>query len=417
MHRLRAYFSLAAAVVASAAIPVAVAVPAGAAATSFLVSSARASAPVGSQGETFFTDNIYVTAGTNIVLSGSSDGRSDFWVDDILQMQVTHQDGSYSTYRADDSNNCTATSVNTTRRVPLGQYLHSGVNRIQLTFHDQCGGNDGNSDIFLTGDNLAVTPGPPVLDAGTFFGINYQNNTSITDCTTGFGTHDATGASWILGAKHCADGSSGNQKDNGKLAKFSPMLFRFYNPVANAKGAPLAEAIACGKHSSTTCVVPEPNSDTGDFFAWRPDEAIASDRVQTAASVTPLPVIRDEPIGDIIPDQTQICHYGAGSAFHGKAESCNTIYSAAEQKKFCKWAGGCQSGVYYGPMAGYGGDSGGPVYMYNSTRTGVFAVGIDISSTDPFYYCPSKGQCTLVSGFIPIDTVLQRLGLTLNQSS
>jgi hypothetical protein len=63
------------------------------------------------------------------------------------------------------------------------------------------------------------------------------------------------------------------------------------------------------------------------------------------------------------------------------------------------------------PMAGFGGDSGGPVYMYNSDRTGVYAVGLELVAN--VNLCKGK-RCVGVSIIIPIDEVTSRLSVTLN---
>jgi hypothetical protein len=263
-----------------------------------------------------------------------------------------------------------------------------------------------DGDSYQTGAQLSQQ----ALDAGTFIGVFYRDGKGGMLCTTGFGAHDSTtGIKYILGAKHCANNKKSDSRGNGELARWSPLKITFFNPVEGRSAGNLAAAITCGKKSTLTCIVPARNGQSGDFFAWRPDSAIPSNRVQTGASPIPLPVLGFEPPSALVPGRTEVCHYGASSAAHGRAEQCGKILTDAQRKKLCRKFD-CSGGEVYAAMPAEEGDSGGPVYEYNGTRTGVIAVGIHTLGDT---WCVKK-KCTRISGFYPIGQALTRLHLTLN---
>lgn len=356
------------------------------------VAKARASVPVGSPGETFFSDDFYlVTPDANVTLSGSPDGQSSFWVDDILQLDITHRDGSHATYQADDSNGCTADTVLTTPPTSLAPYLEPGTNRIHVTFRDSCGGNDGNTAIYLTG-NLSASHSIGAIDAGTFAGFFNGEG-----CTTGFGAHTASGARYELGAYHCIAGPV--SRGEALYITNEP-----YGDV-NAGNIPFALGLRC---PSQQCLLAKPANENTDFFAWQPDTAVPSAKVQTPHGL--LPVLGTKSINSLFGGET-ICHYGAGS----DGERCGQAYSSTGEAVVCaaiRVCGGANKGLLVEPIVSQKGDSGGPVYIYNGKKTGVYAVGIDIDQD--LTYCVSKNHCVGVSFIHPINDVLSNLGLTLN---
>jgi hypothetical protein len=95
-----------------------------------------------------------------------------------------------------------------------------------------------------------------------------------------------------------------------------------------------------------------------------------------------------------------LCHYGAGSANSStKPEHCGELVSPV--------ANG--NGYYSIITPDYGGDSGGPVYVYkreNGKAVGVYAVGMALVRAQ---YC--LGHCVTTTQFIPISDVLADLGL------
>lgn len=156
------------------------AAPTSAATPPHLIAPARAQQPVRTPGETFFTSSFDVTTQDQLVtISGSQDASSVFYADDIVQLDITHPDGSLSQYVADDSNGCTSDQVILTPPTFLGHYFQPGVNHVRATLRDACGGDDGNSDIWLTYGATGATPNhdPTFTEAPT--GVVYPGRSTV----------------------------------------------------------------------------------------------------------------------------------------------------------------------------------------------------------------------------------------------
>jgi hypothetical protein len=122
---------------------------------------------VATRGQQFLSEDLYIQkTGKTVVLSGSVDGTSGFFVDGLLPITVTHQDGSIRSVSFDDSNRCTSSTVLTTAPFSLAPLLAPGFNHLHLTMSDSCGGNYGHSDVWVTGavNFLAPPYTPPTLD-------------------------------------------------------------------------------------------------------------------------------------------------------------------------------------------------------------------------------------------------------------
>lgn len=107
--------------------------------------------PVGNTGETFFARAIGVTyASGTITLAGSPDGATHSYVDDFLEIRVTHADGSTSpAFSFDYSHNCTGAALEAP--IDLTSYFETGSNTVHVTMKDKCGGNKGTNGMWLVG--------------------------------------------------------------------------------------------------------------------------------------------------------------------------------------------------------------------------------------------------------------------------
>jgi hypothetical protein len=210
---------------------------------------------------------------------------------------------------------------------------------------------------------------------------------------------------YVLGAKHCIQGSV----DNNTVAKITTVDT---SPRFPGKYL-LAAGMDCRGNGNDSCLVPETVDDSAknDFFAWRPDNATTTDKVQTKKGL--LPVLGVKKLDSILGGE-RVCHYGYKSAQKGKAERCGFNDSAPDRKIACKYfEPKCLPGMVVVPMPSFGGDSGGPAYIYNSKKTGVYAVGLVINGD--LNYCVSKGRhCIGASVIMPISNVTDRLKVTLN---
>src|SRR5690242_15222152 len=302
-----------------------------AAASSIQVAPARASEPVGAVGETFFTRDMYLnTTDDNITLSGSADGRSPFYVDDILKLQITRPDGTVATVSFDDSNGCTASTVLTHDPVSLRSYLASvpvvgnTMYKLHFTFSDACGGDDGNSPIYLTGDfsvaftQTFLTP----MDGGTFVDVHHlKPGQGITQCTTGFSVSRG-GTRYMLLAKHCFDGGH-PQNTNQFIAQAMPLTITTLDPPFNGTNDrfSFATELSCLAGPDACLLPPGQDGADGDVVAFKPDVSVPSDKVQTAHNLQP--VLGERTLAQL-PKGQLICHYGYGSwaTFHHRAEQC-----------------------------------------------------------------------------------------------
>lgn len=131
---------------------------------SFLVTPALAQS-VGQPGEVFKTVTItdIEPVGRDTVLSATPDGLTPMSVDDALDVQVTHQDGSVATYSHDFSNGCSGSIQ--PLLVDLTPLVATGKNTIQLTLRDICGDSEGNSDIWAVGGGVFSAGGDRAINS------------------------------------------------------------------------------------------------------------------------------------------------------------------------------------------------------------------------------------------------------------
>ena len=376
---------------------------------SYQVAAARTSAPVGSKGETFYTTDFYVgrNAGAGpVTLSGSADGTASFWVDDIAELTVTHSDGTTATRSFDDSNGCTATTVLLTPPTDITPLFSSGLNRVHVRFYDACGGNDGNTAVFLSGpglvaETMAGSQTLPFLDAGTFIRVNYYQGTTGNfalgeACTTSFNVKDANGVRYSLTAKHCIDGEEGHQTDNSTIALHQPMAINTSDDKFS-----FARRIDCSPPTPASCLLPPENTGRNeDMVAWRPDTSVPSNNVQTGYIQTNHGLL---PVRGAVGWQnvSQLCHFGSGTG----GESCAPGLSGPEEWYVCHQMFDCSGGIVVEPGHCVSGDSGSPMYAYQRNAkgvpVGVRAVGLVIQG--------DAHRCVI----IPIQRVLSELHVTL----
>jgi len=368
----------------------------------YQLAAARESTPVRAVGEKFSTTDFYVrTRGGAVTISGTRDGRGEFWVDDMLDLSITRFDGTTVTRHFDDSAGCTSDTVLPSAPVNLGADLQNGINLVRVTFRDTCGGNSGNTAIYLTGaarcETVAPLPSLPKLDAGTFVIANYLSGSPAASigCTTGFNLQSqVSGRRYSTFAKHCVNGKQGDGKDNSTIAAHQPM---HVNTIDQRFG--WASGLDCSPGAGKCLLPPADTKQNGDFVAWPVDRATPTNMVATKNGRL-LPVLGTKRWQDV--GNQQICHYGMGSAGKGAAERCGAALTEAEKFVTCLRAIDCSGGLVPEPMFGDDGDSGGPVYVYNARRTGVYAVGLELQAQGT--------QGTQGSLIIPIQTVLTRLG-------
>jgi len=401
----------AAAALASVAAVGGTAGPADAAA-SIQVRAASASEPVGAVGETFFTRDLYLnTTDANITLSGSADGRSPFYVDDILKLQITRPDGTVTAVSFDDSNGCTASTVLSTNPVSLRRYLAATpvvghtTYKLHFTFSDACGGDDGNSPIYLSGDfsvaftQTFLTP----MDGGTFVDVHHLKPfQGITQCTTGFSVSRG-GTRYMLLAKHCFDGGH-PQNTNQFIAQAMPVTITTLDPPFNGTNDrySFATELSCLAGPDACLLPPDPDGAAGDVVAFKPDVSVPSGKVQTANGLQPI--LGERTLAQL-PKGQRICHYGYGSwsSFQHQAEQCGPSF-------------GTSGGLGQVATQGAEGDSGGPVYVYayggSGQIVGVYALGTTVTAGQ---ICTGflHNNCTSVIQFIPIAATEAGLGAAL----
>lgn len=347
--------------------------------------------PVTTKGETFFTKTFYIyRSGDHILVSGSPDGTAEFYVDDLAQVVVTHSDGVVVTTQIDDSNRCTADHVITTPPTDIARYLQGGINKVSLVFKDACGGDFGNSDIWITGGFHSATPLPslPSLDGGTFYHVHHlRPGQGVEQCTTGFGVKSA-GRTYSATAKHCFIGTTADSSTNRDIARTMAVdVTTLDDPKAVNDKHAFATVLSCVTGRSACLLPPDRYSPSADMLAFTPDApTTATGYVQTGLGR--LPVAGEIALAQL-PNDVTICHYGIGSLQNKKK---------AEQ---CGKSQGIVNGLGQFKAAGYGGDSGGPAYVYSASKRAVYALGVVILANSS------------TTAFIPIRSVLNGLNATL----
>lgn len=244
----------------------------------------------------------------------------------------------------------------------------------------------------------------PGLPAGTFIGLLYPSTESARNqkCTTGFGVAQGS-VDYELGAKHCIDGDIGNQNSNSEIQYFQPMTIQqllSQNPLI--LGTVYADSIDC-LPSAADCLLPSYIPQViGDMVAWKPNTGVAvASLVQTGQGL--LPVVGEKTLNQVA--GTPVCHYGVGSLLtYGSAEQCADAPGSFRELVSCIIFRCELDESVILSLSGAPGDSGGPLYSYdyeNGKPVGVFAIGIVIKANEG------------ATGFIPIQNVESRLGVTL----
>lgn len=116
---------------------------------SYLITNGIPYEPISRTGQSFFASNATVDfqSGT-LVLSANADGTGDIMVDDVMDLQVTHADGTTSAHTIDFTFSCSQ-YVAPLPPQDITFLFKRGTNNIRLVFHDQCGGNGGSTRIYL----------------------------------------------------------------------------------------------------------------------------------------------------------------------------------------------------------------------------------------------------------------------------
>jgi hypothetical protein len=145
--------------------------------------AAASAVPVTTQGGAFHTASAFVQMGSlaNPYLTGQANADGPLYVDDVLEISLCNPDTHLCTviYTKDFSNNCTAAFPVSEWPIFLKSVLPtSGLQNLHFTLRDKCGGNEGSSNIYLTG--LGVISGdqtPPPDDHCSSHPLKYFNST------------------------------------------------------------------------------------------------------------------------------------------------------------------------------------------------------------------------------------------------
>jgi hypothetical protein len=354
------------------------------------------------QGQQFLSQDIYVRrAGDRIMVSGSADGSADFYVDDLLQLEITHPDGSVVHRQIDDSAACTADTVLTTAPTNIAPLLQWGVNKVRLTFRDACGGNYGNSDIYLAGAKVDKPDvSLPAMDGGTRVHIHHlKAGQGIEECTTGY-TVQTGDRLYMTTAKHCFTGDHPTGT-NAWIADGMPVSVRTADRPG--RGGPdkytFAQQMSCVAGRAVCLLPPNRYAPSADMMAFAPDTATPTSQVQTGRGLLPVLGATTAAALSAIKPAPTVCHYGLGSLRdRGKAEQCGPLSTRKDQR--LSWLNAFASG----------GDSGGPVYYYAPDGSGVYALGLAVLSGN---FCDRWRRCHVETGYVPIQVVESGLAARL----
>src|SRR6478609_2207403 len=107
--------------------------------------------PVTTTGKVFLTKTFTINyTGGIVTVAGDPAGVKQIDTDDVMRIQITHADATSASYTHDYSANCTNSTDVPTNPVDLTSRLKPGVNTIQFTFADKCGGSYGQWETWLT---------------------------------------------------------------------------------------------------------------------------------------------------------------------------------------------------------------------------------------------------------------------------
>jgi hypothetical protein len=135
--------------------PVAPAPPTGQSSMPSVQVAQASSAPAGTAGDAFSSTRakIYKGSMSNPYLSGFAAADGPFTVADRIEMQVCSPKTQLcrTAWKHDFNPGCQAAKPVPEGPVFLGKYLNPGLNEVTFILRNQCGGQQGGSDIFLTG--------------------------------------------------------------------------------------------------------------------------------------------------------------------------------------------------------------------------------------------------------------------------
>jgi V8-like Glu-specific endopeptidase len=169
--------------------------------------------PVERRGETFFDKLLEVTTPDGQVgLRGAPNGSEPLWIDDVLTISVTHDDGTTADVEYDFSRECQG-FIERRDQFDLSDVLRPGRNVVRIIFRDTCGSAVGNSPVWLVGNGkfklLAVNPyGDPVGNSNPFPFVGFVERNPevkgpVPDSWTTTCTATLVLANYAITAQHC----------------------------------------------------------------------------------------------------------------------------------------------------------------------------------------------------------------------
>ena len=112
--------------------------------------------PVANDGEVFFETTILMKESGGFRLSGSEDGTGSWYVDDAIDITVRRADGTVKTRSIDFNSGGSCSGIVEHRPLDLAELLGPGLNEVTIEFRDICGGNKGNTDVWLQAEVLPI---------------------------------------------------------------------------------------------------------------------------------------------------------------------------------------------------------------------------------------------------------------------
>jgi hypothetical protein len=330
-----------------------------------LITPAIESRPITEPQEVFFDQTFSVTtAGDEVLIASTSDGEGQVYVDDEIELQVTHQDGSTVLFIRNYEFQPPSDPLD------ISDVLEPGTNTVRVILRDTFGGNLSATELWFT----SLVP-KPLFSAGA--AIDVLNPGGRVECTAGFAV-TKNGVRYMLTSAHCLGGAT--EVD--------------IYPLRDRSLAYAADLDCSG--ASSRCLVPAPGAHPNDITAWQPDSVRPTNTVMTKFGLQPVLGWANWH------DNQRVCRWGKTT---GK-EVCGEII-------------GHDSASGYVAMDGKNakeGDSGGPVYAYaynpDGTIAGVHAIGITEAYGSDYKKIFGK-QFFVNTYFMPIVTVQNLLGVSV----
>jgi hypothetical protein len=348
---------------------------------------------VSAQGEVFLDQTfIFTTTDGRVVVTSTADGTGQVHVDDEIDINVTHADGSTAEFVRNYEFQPPSDPLD------LSSVLEPGANRLHVILRDTFGVALGSTPLYLVGSGK-----PMDLAAGIGIAIKELSSQRLEGCTNGPAVTKELPEGrvrFFLTAHHCFDGTPPNTPPPMTL----PEQVLLQTPDHRA-GAPVSDTITSCNLKGPVCLqMNRPDKGYGDrrdVIAWRPNGPIVTNLVHTGPD-TLHPAVSGVSIGRgrAIGNGDFVCTYGVSSG----TQRCGPVLKQ-------RYGRINNDGIVVLRLCSLPGDSGGPAYVHTKNDRGVRIAGIVLGNTGEKKHedCNRDSQTAILT----LDKIKDQLGVKL----